>query len=333
MSTTPRLFAWLNEVVDDGYLAELSAMELRVLLVYIRHAHVKTLEAWPSVETIAEKTGIHRRNVQRAVGRLRRTGLVKVIDPGGGRAHPNVVKLAIPQTVAPCAAVSSASPAETTAPGAAVPHPPAERERAAQSDTKGGAIRHERAAPGATRTAQKDSVNDSSCVAAQRDGKADSALKIDTQTFRELLLAGVSVFTAGELARTEGLTAFEVRCRHLELLNRPDVQSPAGLLVTLLRQRPPGATPAPSPESVANLANDGHLVAVNGVTIDRTNGRRCAWNDSGVFLNSRGDGKATLADCVAIPAAKLKASEIEVSEKLPVVADDRDRLPVFCEVD
>lgn len=45
--------------------------------------------AWPSVETLAKKTGLSTRQIRRILPELEKAGLVKII-PGGGRKRTNL---------------------------------------------------------------------------------------------------------------------------------------------------------------------------------------------------------------------------------------------------
>ena len=56
-----------------------------VALALANYANDKGI-AWPSVETLAQKTGLSRRQIQRILPQIEKAGLVK-ISPGGGRKH------------------------------------------------------------------------------------------------------------------------------------------------------------------------------------------------------------------------------------------------------
>jgi DNA-binding MarR family transcriptional regulator len=79
---TGERFAVLNAFVDFA-LSELTRAEIVVWLVLYRDTREGT--ARTSYDGIAERAGLNRRNVGRAVRRLERRGLVKVVHRGGFR--------------------------------------------------------------------------------------------------------------------------------------------------------------------------------------------------------------------------------------------------------
>jgi hypothetical protein len=72
MKATP----WFRQVIHSGTWSELSNGECRVLGVLLGHVDEKSLEAWPSVETIAKRSGLRRRAVQLATCKLAKRGLM-----------------------------------------------------------------------------------------------------------------------------------------------------------------------------------------------------------------------------------------------------------------
>ena len=82
-------FQRLNSIVDSGVLANLSAVALRVLFVYMRHADYKTGKAWQSNKTTASKIGLKNVNrLRRAIRELETAGILQTTDAGGGRNNP-----------------------------------------------------------------------------------------------------------------------------------------------------------------------------------------------------------------------------------------------------
>jgi DNA-binding transcriptional ArsR family regulator len=75
-------FAVLNAFVDFA-LADLSRAEIAVWLVLYRDTRDGT--ARTSYDDLARRTGLNRRNVGRALRRLERLGLLRVVHRGGFR--------------------------------------------------------------------------------------------------------------------------------------------------------------------------------------------------------------------------------------------------------
>lgn len=82
-------FAWMPMAAFTD--RRLGARDLRVLGVLYGHAGSNRM-CWPAVATIAELTGIDRRDVQRAVRRLEGFGWVSV-EAGGGRSSTSRYRL------------------------------------------------------------------------------------------------------------------------------------------------------------------------------------------------------------------------------------------------
>jgi len=92
---TGERFAELNAFVDLT-LADLSRAEIAVWLVLYRDTRDGT--ARTSYDDLARRAGLNRRNVGRAVRRLERRGLVKVVHRGGlGRGVSRYRVLALPK--------------------------------------------------------------------------------------------------------------------------------------------------------------------------------------------------------------------------------------------
>ena len=68
-----RLLKMLNE--PD---LTLRANELMVAVVIFQHVNLKTLQCWPSIETICKRAKVSRRTVIRAVKKMQEQGLVTV---------------------------------------------------------------------------------------------------------------------------------------------------------------------------------------------------------------------------------------------------------------
>ena len=82
-----RTFVSLNALVDGGHLGSLRPFDLRVFIVYLRHANAEGV-AWPSPTTIARRLGhAEPSNVRKARRRLVGRGLLRAMDVRGGRAN------------------------------------------------------------------------------------------------------------------------------------------------------------------------------------------------------------------------------------------------------
>lgn len=69
----------------------LSGADYRVALVVARHLNSHSGQAWPSLQTIADLTGLDPSTVWKSVERLRRAGFLEVTK-GGGRKRYNVYR-------------------------------------------------------------------------------------------------------------------------------------------------------------------------------------------------------------------------------------------------
>jgi DNA-binding transcriptional MocR family regulator len=81
---------WRHAIAD----ADLTPTQKLVALMISAHMN-GTGEAWPSVETLVDETGLTRSTVQRARAALATSGLL-VFDQGGGRSRTNRYMAAIP---------------------------------------------------------------------------------------------------------------------------------------------------------------------------------------------------------------------------------------------
>ncbi len=70
-------FAKLSKVLTEPDLP-LRANERLVALVTFQYANLKTMQCWPSIETIARRANVSRHTVIRAVKKLQHLGLVTV---------------------------------------------------------------------------------------------------------------------------------------------------------------------------------------------------------------------------------------------------------------
>lgn len=128
----------------------LGARDLRVLGVLYAHADVNRT-CWPAVATLAQLTGIDRRDVQRTLRRLEGFGWL-TIEAGGGRSATSRYRLwQVTQTAGESTAGESPQragniPAET-------------QEKAGESPQKGGCFTPETAGEMPTRTYQEQSRN------------------------------------------------------------------------------------------------------------------------------------------------------------------------------
>lgn len=105
-----RLFDALNALADE-WAAVLPPMELKVILLFIRHADHRGI-AWPSPALMARKLAANVRNVERAVAALEARGLLAIAERGGGRGHPTKRRVTIPAKVGDAPAIKSASAAK-----------------------------------------------------------------------------------------------------------------------------------------------------------------------------------------------------------------------------
>jgi hypothetical protein len=102
VSDGPSHFKRFNALADLGYIGSLPAMELRVLLIFERHADANG-ETWPGPDTIAKKLSILERNVRRAIASLVRRGMLTGGAPGLGRGNILKRRITIPENRAQCA--------------------------------------------------------------------------------------------------------------------------------------------------------------------------------------------------------------------------------------
>jgi DNA-binding transcriptional ArsR family regulator len=95
------LFTWRSAVTDvDSGLESSSRLVALVLSLYMSEAGSS---AFPSADTLAQRTGLSRSTVRTHLDRLEETGWLAVSHQGrraglrGGRCHPNVYEARIPE--------------------------------------------------------------------------------------------------------------------------------------------------------------------------------------------------------------------------------------------
>lgn len=81
----PNPFARWNALVENGWLGVLSHRELRVLLVFLKHADPDGI-AFPGTEKVAKLAGLTPRNASKAIADLEARGVLVTVRPGGGRS-------------------------------------------------------------------------------------------------------------------------------------------------------------------------------------------------------------------------------------------------------
>ncbi|MGM1051808.1 MAG: helix-turn-helix domain-containing protein [Pseudomonadota bacterium] len=191
---TAPAFAWMPMSAFTD--RRLGARDLRVLGVLYAHAGAERT-CWPAVATLAELTGIDRRDVQRTIRRLEVFGWLTV-EVGGGRASSSRYRLhsgaatgpaeragdstagESPQTAGEPPAVSQQRAGDSTAvdlPQTAGGSPAESSERAGDLPQKGRVICHEKAGDLPARTYQNipENIKPLSCASA-----APSAFGNDT---------------------------------------------------------------------------------------------------------------------------------------------------------
>lgn len=80
-------------IVQANMLARLTHSEVRVYVALCAHASGRSGEAYPSVATLADETGLHDRTVQGGLKSLTSAGFVSIAKPGGGRGKPTVYRI------------------------------------------------------------------------------------------------------------------------------------------------------------------------------------------------------------------------------------------------
>jgi hypothetical protein len=95
-------FSLLRKIVDGGHLLQMSSIELRVLLIHLRHRNAATGLSWPSLQTQTRLAASNKRDVIRALKRLQAKGIMRKVKRGGGRANSSVWMIVAPdmETVA-----------------------------------------------------------------------------------------------------------------------------------------------------------------------------------------------------------------------------------------
>jgi hypothetical protein len=87
-------YAWLDALVDGGWLGPLSASELRVLLAIARHTNgrKRTLEAFPGIPRLENLNGLKRSSIFSVLSGLHEAGLLDV-HPGDRQGHRTIYTL------------------------------------------------------------------------------------------------------------------------------------------------------------------------------------------------------------------------------------------------
>ena len=81
----PKLWGYLAFVeglIKSGKVKDLTEYQHRVLWAFLLHASSDTLEAWPSLSTLAKETGMRRTHVCDAIRLLTEIGLVETVEEG-----------------------------------------------------------------------------------------------------------------------------------------------------------------------------------------------------------------------------------------------------------
>lgn len=139
-------FQRLNSIVDSGALANLSAVALRVLFVYMRHADYKTGKAWQSNKTTASKIGLKNINrLRRAIHELETAGILQTTDEGGGRNNPATRMIVMMERGTDSVPLCNDETGTDSVPlspdkGGSNPFPFSQKERGTVSDVKGDAF-------------------------------------------------------------------------------------------------------------------------------------------------------------------------------------------------
>lgn len=91
-SSTGSFGKFPKAIADSGILANLRRSESLTLLVLVAHTNRRTLESYPSVETIMKLTGLSERTVQRATRGLADKKVITIVQ-GGGQGNTNKYRL------------------------------------------------------------------------------------------------------------------------------------------------------------------------------------------------------------------------------------------------
>lgn len=104
-------------IVESGVLADLTALEVKVLMVYMRHADNATGSAYPSIDRVAAlvtRTPANTKSrVRNAVKGLVAKGLLVPVRPGGGVRPDGRGNTSVYQVVAPSQTGSQPDPLQT----------------------------------------------------------------------------------------------------------------------------------------------------------------------------------------------------------------------------
>jgi hypothetical protein len=94
-----KTFSTLHALRDAGFFRALTAIEARLLLVYVSRADSATGEAHPGVQSLAIDVGVKNLGrVRAALRRLEAAGILAVVKVGGGRERSTVRRIACPKT-------------------------------------------------------------------------------------------------------------------------------------------------------------------------------------------------------------------------------------------
>ena len=206
-------FAWMpTSAFTDR---RLGARDLRVLGVLYAHAGSDRV-CWPAVNTLAELTGIDRRDVQRTLRRLEDFGWVRV-EAGGGRASTSRYRLwaAAPSDTAERAGDPPADneeragdPTAGELPKTVGDVPTVWAERAGDSPPKGRVIRHETVGDPPARTYQNRPENRANPSCASPAASASQVESAEAKTLRGGVLGAKPKAKSSEAAQMGNFALF-----------------------------------------------------------------------------------------------------------------------------
>ncbi|HLV18437.1 MAG TPA: helix-turn-helix domain-containing protein [Pseudomonas sp.] len=206
-------FAWMPTAAFTD--RRLGARDLRVLGVLYAHAGSDRI-CWPAVNTLAELTGIDRRDVQRTIRRLEDFGWVRV-EAGGGRASTSRYRLwAAPSSGDAERAGDPPADLEERAgdatagksPQTVGDAPAVMPERAGDSPPKGRVICHESAGDPPARTYQNRSGNRDNPSCASPAASASQVESAEAETRRGGALGAKPKAKSSEAARMGDFAVF-----------------------------------------------------------------------------------------------------------------------------
>lgn len=100
-ATDSDFFKLPHAVVDSGLLARMKPSEVKVYLVIARHAHYGTRNAFPSIQTICEESGMNKNVVCKGTQRLEYYGLIKKYQAPKGFKFKTVYQILIHPAINP----------------------------------------------------------------------------------------------------------------------------------------------------------------------------------------------------------------------------------------